>query len=137
MKNIIYWLPILDLVMYIFTQIVLSQRIYEAIGNGNKAGPFYRYSKMLCNSKTHIYKLVLRKFSLSKSSFPSSKLFNVFIQATIAQLVAYQHGTGEVPGSNPSNGENFSVKISNWIILIWIQYVFGALAYGWYAAVHE
>ena len=35
------------------------------------------------------------------------------IQARIAQLVAYQLGTGEVPGSNPGNGENFSVKISN------------------------
>ena len=35
------------------------------------------------------------------------------IQARIAQLVAYQLGTGEVPGSNPGKGENFSMKISN------------------------
>ena len=35
------------------------------------------------------------------------------IQARIAQLVAYRLATGEVPGSNPSKGENFSVKISN------------------------
>ena len=38
------------------------------------------------------------------------------IQARIAQLVAYRLGTGKVPGSNPSKGENFSVKISNWIV---------------------
>ena len=36
------------------------------------------------------------------------------IQARIAQLVAYQLGTGEVPGSNPGKGENYSLKISNW-----------------------
>ena len=40
------------------------------------------------------------------------------IQARIAQLVAYWLGTGEVPGSNPGKGENFSVKISNWIVRI-------------------
>ena len=38
------------------------------------------------------------------------------IQARIAQLVAYRLGTGEIPGSNPSKGDNFSVKISNWIV---------------------
>ena len=38
------------------------------------------------------------------------------IQARIAQLVAYRLGTGEVPGSNPGKGENFSVKIGNCII---------------------
>ena len=36
-----------------------------------------------------------------------------YIQARIAQLVAYPLGTGEVPGSNPGRGKNFSVKISN------------------------
>ena len=36
-----------------------------------------------------------------------------WIQARIAQLVAYRLGTGEVPGSNPGKGDNFSVKISN------------------------
>ena len=35
------------------------------------------------------------------------------IQARIAQLVAYQLGNGEVPGSNPSKGQNLSMKISN------------------------
>ena len=44
--------------------------------------------------------------------------FKFEIQARIAQLVAYRLGTGEVPGSNPSKGENFSVKISNWIVRI-------------------
>ena len=34
------------------------------------------------------------------------------IQARIAQLVAYRLGTGEVPGSNPGKGKNYSVKIS-------------------------
>ena len=36
-------------------------------------------------------------------------------------MVAYQLGTGEVPGSNPGKGENLSLKISNWIVRIWIQ----------------
>ena len=35
------------------------------------------------------------------------------IQARKAQLVAYRLGTGEVKGSNPGKGENFSMKISN------------------------
>ena len=35
------------------------------------------------------------------------------IQARIAQLVAYWLGTGEVLGSNPGKGKNFSMKISN------------------------
>ena len=34
--------------------------------------------------------------------------------ARIAQMVAYRLGTGEVPGSKPGKGENFSVKIGNW-----------------------
>ena len=37
------------------------------------------------------------------------------MQARIAQLLANQLGTGEVPGSNPGKGENFSMKISNWL----------------------
>ena len=40
------------------------------------------------------------------------------IQARIAQLVVYRLGTGEVPGSNPGKGENFSVIVSNWIVRI-------------------
>ena len=42
------------------------------------------------------------------------------IQARIAQLVAYWLGTGEVPGSNLGKGKNFWMKISNWIIQIWM-----------------
>ena len=42
---------------------------------------------------------------LSKSSIDSK------IQARIAHLVAHRLGTGEVPGSNPGKGENFSMKI--------------------------
>ena len=42
------------------------------------------------------------------------------IYARIAQLVVYRLGTGQVPGSNPGKGKNFSVKISNWIVRIWI-----------------
>ena len=41
-----------------------------------------------------------------------------FIQARIAQFVAIRLGTGEVPGSNPGKGENFSVRISNLIVRI-------------------
>ena len=40
------------------------------------------------------------------------------IQARIAHLVAYRLGTGEILGSNPGKGDNFSVKISNWIVRI-------------------
>ena len=39
-------------------------------------------------------------------------------QARIAQLVAFRLGTGDVPGSNPGKGKNFSVKISYWIVRI-------------------
>ena len=46
----------------------------------------------------------------------SSGYYTFEIQARIAQLVAHRLGTGEVPGSNPGKGENFSVKISNWIV---------------------
>ena len=45
-------------------------------------------------------------------------LYFFLLQARIAQLVAYQLGTREVLGSNPGKGENFSVKISNWIVRI-------------------
>ena len=31
----------------------------------------------------------------------------LIIRTRIAQLVAYQLGTGEVPGSNPGKGENY------------------------------
>ena len=48
----------------------------------------------------------------------------VVIRARIAQLVAYLFGTGEVPGSNPGKGKNFSLKISNWIVQIWIRISF-------------
>ena len=41
-----------------------------------------------------------------------------FIQARIAQLVALRLDTGEVPGSNPGKGQNFSVKRNNWIVRI-------------------
>ena len=58
----------------------------------------------------------------SKTMFEVNKLqdliFHVNIQARITQLVAYRLGTGEVPGSNPGKGKNFSVKISNWIVRI-------------------
>ena len=37
------------------------------------------------------------------------------IQARIAQLVAYRLDTGEVPGSIPGKGENFSMKITIWL----------------------
>ena len=43
---------------------------------------------------------------------------SIFIQARIAQLVAYRLGTGELPGSNPGKSKNFSGKISNRFIRI-------------------
>ena len=39
-------------------------------------------------------------------------------QVVIAQRLAKRLATLEVPGSNPGMGENFSVKINNWIVLI-------------------
>ena len=41
------------------------------------------------------------------------KVDQVHPSHVIAQLVAYWLGTGEVLGSNPGKGENFSMKISN------------------------
>ena len=48
------------------------------------------------------------------------RLISLFykLRRLIAQLVAYRLGTGEVTGSNPGKGENFSEKISNWIVRI-------------------
>ena len=51
--------------------------------------------------------------------FPLEYILTIYyIQARIAQLVAYQLGIGEVPGSNPGKGDNFSVKIFNLIVRI-------------------
>ena len=36
----------------------------------------------------------------------------------VLNLMNLDKVTGEVPGSNPGKGENFSVKISNWIVRI-------------------
>ena len=55
-------------------------------------GPHFKYFVQSYNQKTNVF---------------------TEIQARIAQLVAYQLGTGEVPGSNPGKVENFQVKISN------------------------
>ena len=84
----------------------------------------YSYLKILCEfsnswafSYQKDYKLLavsIRKEALTKNLHQIMKK----IQARIAQLVAYRLGTVEVPGSNPSKGENFSVKISNWIVRI-------------------
>ena len=54
----------------------------------------------------------------SNFSFFNNILSLKAIQARIAQLVAYWLGTGKVPGSNPGKGENFSLKLSNWIVQI-------------------
>ena len=54
----------------------------------------------------------------ARSLLPKANQYIKWIQARIAQLVAYRLGTGEVPGSNPGKSENFSVKISNWIVQI-------------------
>ena len=56
---------------------------------------------------TGLYTLLLLLLILN--TFTSEKR----IQARIAQLVAYRLGTGEVRGSNPGKGENFSMKIRN------------------------
>ena len=60
-----------------------------------------------------------KKSNFSTLAFTSSLLPNLTltrrIQARIAQLVAYRLSTGEMPGSNLSKGENFSMKISNWL----------------------
>ena len=55
-----------------------------------------------------------------KSVFIDKITFCLKDPSQIAQLVAYRLCTGEVPGSNPGKGENFSVKIGNWIVGIYI-----------------
>ena len=69
-------------------------------------------------TKTNLQKSDLQTFC---NQIPTVSLFkykakSTSIQARIAKLVVYQLSTGEVPGSNPAKGENFSVKISNWIV---------------------
>ena len=75
-----------------------------------------------CTSLCLLYKSMLVVVSIVYSQMRRSKETFVIcfchIQARIAQLEAYRLGTGEVPGSNPGKGENFSVKISNWIVRI-------------------
>ena len=69
--------------------------------------PIYHFSKL--NAKLLALKTPEKFISFFQ------KVIHKIIQARIAQLVAYWLDTGEVPGSNPGKGENFSVKISNWI----------------------
>ena len=57
------------------------------------------------------------QLALDLTSFLLNNYFRK-IQDRIAELVAYRLGTGEVLGSNPGKGDNFSVKISNWIVPI-------------------
>ena len=65
-------------------------------------------------SKTHI---LIVSIAYGKNNLPILLTFPNSIKARIAQLVAYRLGIGEVLGSNPGKGENFSMKISNWINL--------------------
>ena len=61
----------------------------------------------------------IRKLVKIKTEVDNKKLRkSLSIQDRIAQLVAYRLSTGEVPGSNPGKGENFSKKISNSFIRI-------------------
>ena len=48
---------------------------------------------------------------LPQHKFPKFQRSLLYLQARIAQLVAYPLGTGELLGSNPGKGENFSMKI--------------------------
>ena len=66
------------------------------------------------NKKNFSKDCILDKLSMFLQSLKGVEM----IQARIAQLVAYWLGSGEVPGSNPGKAENFSVKISNWIVQI-------------------
>ena len=50
---------------------------------------------------------------LLEASQQKKTTVEIYIQARIAQLVAYQIGTREVLGSNPGRGKNFPMKISN------------------------
>ena len=104
-------------------------------------GEFGWKRQLLGLTKTKDSNMPRAGFELSPSNAKKNKCFVItllckMIQARIAQLVAYRLGTGEVLGSNPGKGENFSVKISNWIVRItniYFLYVFGALAYGRFA----
>ena len=65
----------------------------------------------------------MSKASQVKGLIPMLKIINVDVnfcqhQVVIAQWLASRLATREVPGSNPGKGENFSVKISDWIVQI-------------------
>ena len=94
--------------------------MYEKDTKLNKNKP--KETTLIDCRSTSIFFLSLVLFLTDKFT-EMKKLQNIIeyvtlIQARIAQLVAYWLVTGEVPGSNPGDGENFSVKISNWIVRI-------------------
>ena len=72
----------------------------------NLAGP-------LMSKEPKVFRILTKNYKLFITD-----IVNTEIQARIAQLVADRLCTGEVPGSNPGKSENFSVKISNWIVRI-------------------
>ena len=55
--------------------------------------------------------------SFKKTNFFILYFINPSQDSSIGSILAWYQGG---PGSNPSKGENFSVKISNWFIWIWI-----------------
>ena len=58
-----------------------------------------------------IDKREIEAYVAMKSNFFLIMLKNKrIIQARIARLVAYQLGTGEVPGSNPGKGKNLLIS---------------------------
>ena len=61
----------------------------------------------------HFYQIVLSKVKDSGPKNAKNLTLCLLIQARIAQLVAYQLGTGEVLGSNTGKSKNFSMKINN------------------------
>ena len=88
---------------YVFTIQTESFKIVALIGFQGRIRP--EVNKIILRCDTDYF---LRKKYFILNSF----------QVSIAQLVAYWLWTGEVPGSNPGKGENFSMEISNWFIVI-------------------
>ena len=66
--------------------------------------------KQVCNPLMIFIFLVLAVFKVASKELHNTQL-RKGIQARIAQLVAYRLGTGEILGSNPGKGENFSMNI--------------------------
>ena len=125
LHSLLVILSFLDSLLVIFVR--LEKTVTEVFS--------YLTSKIMEGSLEDVIWWVLLTNLLIQCVGDGGSKLSITIQARIAQLVAYQLGTGEVRGSNPSKDDNFSVKISDWIVQIWIRIynsnMYSALWYIW------